>query len=118
MSPGLTTNVDTEEILVHFAPRVVSGDIAGLTAADANERVSVGYTVQGYVLAGGAPTLVNEIAVLPGAVADPKPLDIFPHYPDLQETAVRILPYRYIAQSAVVDPWIYRSGENGYPRWP
>ena len=66
----------------------------------------------------GAPSIVSEIAVLPSNVADPKPLDIFPHFPDAQETAVRILPYRYIAQSAVVDPWVYRLEKTVIPDGP
>ena len=103
----IEADVLNNDVHVHFDPYVVAGGISGLDVADANDEVSLTFTVNGY-LAQGTPTVVSEIAVLPSAVADPKPLDIFPHFPDAQETAVRILPYRYIAQSAVPDPWIYR----------
>ena len=102
---------------VHFAPYVVSGPIAGLTVANDDDEVQLTFTVAAYI-AQGTPTVVSEIAVLPSNVADPKPLDIFPHFPDAQETAVRILPYRYIAQSAVVDPWVYRLEKTVIPDGP
>ena len=104
-------------VLVHFDPYVVAGSISGLDVADANDEVSLMFTVNGYV-AQGAPTVISEIAVLPSNVADPKALDIFPHFPDAQETAIRILPYRYLAQSAVADPWIYRLEKTVIPDGP
>ena len=113
----VAADAETNSILVHFAPYVESGSISGLTTADADDSVSLTYTVQGYVLQ-GTPTLISEVAVLPSAVADPKPLDIFPHFPLAQDTAVRILPYRYIAQAAVVDPWIYRLEKTVIPDGP
>ena len=113
----IEADVLNNDVYVHFDPYVVAGSISGLTAADANDEVELDFTVEAY-RAMGSPVIVSEIAVLPSAVADPKPLDIFPHFPDAQETAIRILPYRYLAQSAVADPWIYRLEKTVIPDGP
>ena len=76
---------------VHFAPYVVGGPITGLTAANANDEVQLTFTVQAYI-AEGTQTVVSEIAVLPGNVADPKDLGIFPHFPMLRRRRYGFYP--------------------------
>ena len=114
---SIETDVENNDVYVNFAPQAVGGNISGLTVADANGNVSLTFTVQAHGGMGG-PSIVSEVAVLPGAVSEPRPLGVFDYFPDAQETAIRILPYRYIAQSAVPDPWIYRLEKVVIPDGP
>ena len=114
---SIETDVENNDVYVNFAPQAVGGNISGLTVADADGNVSLTFTVQAHGGMGG-PSIVSEVAVLPGAVSEPRPLGVFDYFPDAQETAVRILPYRYIAQSAVPDPWIYRLEKTVIPDGP
>ena len=114
---SIETDVENNDVYVNFAPQAVGGNISGLTVADDDGNVSLTFTVQAHGGMGG-PSIVSEVAVLPGAVSEPRPLGVFDYFPDAQETAVRILPYRYIAQSAVPDPWVYRLEKTVIPDGP
>ena len=114
---SIETDVENNDVYVNFAPQAVGGNISGLTVADDDGNVSLTFTVQAHGGMGG-PSIVSEVAVLPGAVSEPRPLGVFDYFPDAQETAVRILPYRYIAQSAVPDPLDLSAGKGSRTRWP
>ena len=84
---SIETDVENNDVYVNFAPQAVGGNISGLTVADADGNVSLTFTVQAHGGMGG-PSIVSEVAVLPGAVSEPRPLGVFDYFPDTQETAV------------------------------